>query len=369
MKICPKCAQSFADGFRYCPKDATELVKYDLRASIQDRQELQFLIERQSLLSRLKLELADAFAEMKSNPFKFIAALLRGERSSRRRQRLLGAGFATAILVYSGIILTILLAGILNLKLTDPGVIAGPPPDFTKDTDVRLVVPPEPSKSENTERGKRGGSLKTTGNPGGGGSSNDKSQVSPGVMPLFSRKDQINLPDLEKPKVDPKLIVQETVFADPALMRRLQGPIGERMGPGDIPSLGNGGGTGVGSGKNGRGYGPGNRENIGGGDPHGSEGPGNDLRAGGGLKPTILYKEKAPYTETARLNKVQGRVVLNILFGADGVIKDIRVQEGLRDGLTENAIQAARRIRFTPAMQNGKPVSVRVLVEFNFALY
>jgi len=87
------------------------------------------------------------------------------------------------------------------------------------------------------------------------------------------------------------------------------------------------------------------------------------------LKPTILYKEKAPYTETARLNKRQGRVVLNILFGADGVIRDIRVQQGLPDGLTENAIQAAQRIRFTPAMQNGKPVSVRVLVEFNFALY
>jgi len=369
MKICPKCAQSFADGFRYCPKDATELVKYDLRASIQDRQELQFLIERQSLLSRLKLELADAFAEMKSNPFKFIAALLRGDRSSRRRQRLLGAGFATAVLVYSGIILTILLVGILNLKLTDPGVIAGPPPDFTMDTDVRLVVPP--TISEDTERpgkGKQGGGLKAPRDSKGGGSANAKTPVSPGVMPQTSWQPQINLPDFEKPKVDPKLVVRETVYADPDLMRRLQGPIGERMGPGDIPSPGNRGGTGVGSGK-GSGYGRGKDGNTGGGEFRKGGGDGDGTRAGGGLKPTILYKEKAPYTETARLNKVQGRVVLNILFGADGVIKDIRVQQGLTDGLTENAIQAAQRIRFTPAMQNGKPVSVRVLVEFNFALY
>src|SRR5262245_35872651 len=155
MKICPKCAQSFADGFRYCPKDATELVKYDLRASIQDRQELQFLIERQSLLSRLKLELADALAEMKSNPFKFIADLLRGERSSRRRQRLLMAGVATAILVYSGIILSIFLAGILNWRLTDPGVIAGPPPDLSFNDGVRLV-PPDPIEADDTEKPGKG---------------------------------------------------------------------------------------------------------------------------------------------------------------------------------------------------------------------
>ena len=91
--------------------------------------------------------------------------------------------------------------------------------------------------------------------------------------------------------------------------------------------------------------------------------------ANANLKPKILYKEKAPYTEEGRLQHTQGRVVLNLLFGADGVIKDIRIVMGQPYGLTENAIQAARRIRFEPAMQNGRPVSVRVLVEFNFALY
>src|SRR5262245_45328376 len=221
MKVCPKCAQSFADGFRYCPKDATELVKYDLRASIQDRHELQFLIEKKSLLSRLKLELADALSEMKSNPLKFIAALLRGERSSRRRQRLLGAGFATAVLVYSGIILTIILAGVLNFRLTDSGVIAGPPPDFRFDKDVRLVIPPDPIPAETRERsgeGRMGGSLSAPRTPKGGGGAKDKFPTSRGEMPMAVEREQINLPDLDKPKIDqPKLVAPETIYADPAL--------------------------------------------------------------------------------------------------------------------------------------------------------
>ena len=35
MKVCPKCGQSFADGFTYCPKDTARLAKYDLRARIR----------------------------------------------------------------------------------------------------------------------------------------------------------------------------------------------------------------------------------------------------------------------------------------------------------------------------------------------
>ena len=87
------------------------------------------------------------------------------------------------------------------------------------------------------------------------------------------------------------------------------------------------------------------------------------------LKPTILYREKAKYTEEARLNKVEGTVVLTIVFGADGRIQDIRTVRGLPHGLTESSIEAARKIRFHPAVQDGKPVSVRATLEFSFALY
>jgi TonB family protein len=84
------------------------------------------------------------------------------------------------------------------------------------------------------------------------------------------------------------------------------------------------------------------------------------------LKPTILYKEKAKYTEEARRTGVHGTVVLNVVFRADGAITNIRVLRGLPDGLTEKAIEAATKIRFQPAVRNGTPVSVRGTLEFTF---
>ncbi|MGH9802065.1 MAG: energy transducer TonB, partial [Blastocatellia bacterium] len=75
------------------------------------------------------------------------------------------------------------------------------------------------------------------------------------------------------------------------------------------------------------------------------------------------------YTELARQHKIQGSVILSVIYGADGLIHDIRVQHGLPDGLTEEAIAAARQIRFNPATREGKPVSVRGNIEYNFTLY
>ena len=87
------------------------------------------------------------------------------------------------------------------------------------------------------------------------------------------------------------------------------------------------------------------------------------------LRPTILYKERAKYTEAARENRIQGTVVLSLVFGADGRISDIRVVHGQPYGLTEEAIAAAYKIRFNPATREGRPVSVRSRLEYNFTLY
>jgi TonB family protein len=87
------------------------------------------------------------------------------------------------------------------------------------------------------------------------------------------------------------------------------------------------------------------------------------------LKPTILYKVKASYTEHARRNRIEGEVILNVVFAADGAIHSIRVVRGLPDGLTEKAIEAAKKTRFRPAVENGAPVSVRGDLSFTFSLY
>lgn len=93
------------------------------------------------------------------------------------------------------------------------------------------------------------------------------------------------------------------------------------------------------------------------------------LPASPGLYPAIRYKEKAIYTEEARNQKVNGTVVLRIVFSRQGKLIIVGVVRGLPYGLTESAIEAARKIRFTPAMKDGQPVSVRAHIEFNFSTY
>lgn len=87
------------------------------------------------------------------------------------------------------------------------------------------------------------------------------------------------------------------------------------------------------------------------------------------LRPTITYKERAKYTEMARQNRIAGTVVLSVAYFADGRIGAMRVVRGLPYGLTAMALIAAGNIKFTPALKDGQPVSVRGNIEFNFTLY
>jgi TonB family protein len=66
---------------------------------------------------------------------------------------------------------------------------------------------------------------------------------------------------------------------------------------------------------------------------------------------------------------VVGTVVLKVVFAASGKVTNIRVVQGLPDGLTERAIEAARKIRFVPASKEGKYVSMWMQLEYNFNLY
>jgi TonB family protein len=83
----------------------------------------------------------------------------------------------------------------------------------------------------------------------------------------------------------------------------------------------------------------------------------------------ILSKVAAPYTEEARKNGVEGRVRLKVTFWASGEIGPITPLHTLPSGLTEQAVAAARKIRFTPKLVDGVPVSVIATVEYNFSLY
>ena len=80
----------------------------------------------------------------------------------------------------------------------------------------------------------------------------------------------------------------------------------------------------------------------------------------------ILSKPSPGYTKEARRLGVQGNVILKVLLSSEAKISRIRVHRGLLAGLTENAIHAACKIRFKPALKNGVAVSRWVTVEYLF---
>jgi TonB family protein len=70
----------------------------------------------------------------------------------------------------------------------------------------------------------------------------------------------------------------------------------------------------------------------------------------------ILSVPKPQYTDEARAKKVEGDVVLQVVFLASGDVRVLKVVQGLGYGLDEAAESAARQIRFRPAQQDGQPI-------------
>jgi TonB family protein len=86
-------------------------------------------------------------------------------------------------------------------------------------------------------------------------------------------------------------------------------------------------------------------------------------------KAVLMMKPEPSYTERARQNQVTGVVVIRAVFSANGSVVNIEVKSSLPDGLTEQAIEAAKKIKFLPAAKDGKFVPVWMQLEYNFNLY
>ena len=108
-----------------------------------------------------------------------------------------------------------------------------------------------------------------------------------------------------------------------------------------------------------------------------SDGPGFPLESDSGnaiyrgkevdVKPRILAKPEPSYTVKARDDRTAGTVILRVVFAKTGRVENIRVVQGLPNGLTEQAIEAAKRIKFIPATKDGLPVSMWMQLEYNFS--
>ena len=83
----------------------------------------------------------------------------------------------------------------------------------------------------------------------------------------------------------------------------------------------------------------------------------------------ILDKPRPEYTAEGRRLKLEGDVVIDLVFLADGTVQVNRVLSGLGHGLDESATHAAQQIKFKPAKRDGQPVDfpARVRIEFRLA--
>lgn len=82
----------------------------------------------------------------------------------------------------------------------------------------------------------------------------------------------------------------------------------------------------------------------------------------------ILYKPKPVYSTEARQLRIQGEVLVEVMFHASGNLEVNRVTRGLGHGLDEAALHAAELIKFRPAMRDGRPYDSNAVVHIVFEL-
>jgi protein TonB len=92
------------------------------------------------------------------------------------------------------------------------------------------------------------------------------------------------------------------------------------------------------------------------------------LRPGGHIRPPTRTKYVAPrYPEIARVNRVEGIVIIEAIIDPDGRVATARVQRS-SPLLDEAALEAVRAWEYTPTLLNGQPTAVIMTVTVRFDL-
>lgn len=94
------------------------------------------------------------------------------------------------------------------------------------------------------------------------------------------------------------------------------------------------------------------------------------LPTGGGDYAILAAVQKnLVYPEAAKQTKVEGRVFVKFVIGADGVVRDVQAAKGLGSGCDEAAVAAVRQLPILkPGKQNGCPVAVAYTLPVTFKL-
>lgn len=87
------------------------------------------------------------------------------------------------------------------------------------------------------------------------------------------------------------------------------------------------------------------------------------------VPPKVIHRVNPEYSREARVNGIQGTVILQMVIDLQGVPGNVKVLSPLGFGLDEQAAAAVKRWRFQPGRtRDGRPVAVYATAEVNFRL-
>jgi TonB family protein len=90
--------------------------------------------------------------------------------------------------------------------------------------------------------------------------------------------------------------------------------------------------------------------------------------APGAAEGSLLRRTEPEYPEAARLQRIQGLVVLEVRIGRNGAIQNVKWVSGRSQLLANAAIAAVKQWQFRPHMVQGQPVEMQTKVILNFKL-
>lgn len=240
----------------------------------------------------------------------------------------------------------------INVKVVIPAVkkVTG--------VDITLYAPPPPPKILPVAPAQGGG---------GGGGAHQIIEPTRGKPPVVERK----MPPILAPQIlridRPKLAAEPTVqvkLPDSSKLPNLGMPESPQIA---LASQGRGGGSGFGAGLGG---GIGSGHGVGSGPGSGGGYGGGVMSVGGGVSaPVVLHSVEPEFTPDARAANFQGSVAIQLIVDSQGNPQNVHVIRHLGMGLDEKAIEAVRLYRFKPAMYEGHPVAVQLVIEVAFHLH
>jgi len=256
--------------------------------------------------------------------------------------------------VVSFIVHTVVIAGILWLGVQAHQAVVAP---VAVPVNITLYAPPPPPKILPVAP-KMGG--------GGGGGAHEIIEPTRGNPPRIVAPAPVNAPQVLRIQ-DPKLAAEPS-----EIVKMPENPALSNLGLSNSPQIalasqGKGSNSGFGSGMGG---GLGMGHGIGAGPGSGGGYGGGVMSVGGGVSaPEVVHSVQPEFTEDARQANFQGSASIELIVDQQGNPQNIRIVRHLGMGLDQKAVEAVRQYKFRPALYQGHPVAVQIVIDVSFHLH